>query len=106
MTIIPEEYFCYLGRGGSKTGLLTVEPGWFQLWGPGELKQRNVDYNVPKCAPGFVGFGSSGGGEIFAFDGRQRVFVLPLADMAARTATLIANSWAEFLAMIEVSNHR
>lgn len=97
------EYFSYLGGGGAKAGYLSVEPGWFQLWGSGELKQRNVDYEVQAHAPGFIAFGTTGGSDIFAFDARHRVCLLPLVEMVGAKARLIANSWTEFAAVIEAS---
>ncbi len=103
LTGIPEEYFSYLGGGGAKAGYLSVEPGWFRLWGCGELKQRNVDYEVQAHAPGFIAFGTTGGSDLFAFDACRRVCLLPLVDMVGAKARLIANSWTEFAAVIEAS---
>lgn len=59
-----------------------------------------------QLAPGFLGFGSSGGGQVFAFDARHRVFVLPLVGMDAKAAKLLAGSCSEFLALIESSDRR
>src|SRR5258708_1670627 len=35
---------------------------------PAEIEQMNRDYHVSEFEPGFLGFGSSGGGELLAFD--------------------------------------
>jgi hypothetical protein len=84
-----------------KEGSLTVEPGWFQLWPPEQVEGWNREYCVHEFAPGFVGFGSNGGGELFAFDASGRVVMLPMIGMSPQTATLVANSWSEFVQKIE-----
>ena len=58
---------------GCKEGGLSVEPGWFQLWPPAEIERWNREYQVAEFAPEFLGFGSSGGGELLAFDAGGRV---------------------------------
>lgn len=80
---------------------MSVDPGWFQLWPLDELEQGNRDYQVQENAPGFVGFGSSGGGELLAFDANGRVVMIPFIGMSADAAWPIADSWNEFLEKIE-----
>jgi len=65
---LPAQYVGYFASDGPKEGGLAVEPGWFQLWPPDEVERWNREYHVQELAPGFFGFGSSGGGELFAFD--------------------------------------
>lgn len=98
---LPEEYVRYLAGGGPKEGSLAVEPGWFQLWPPDEVSKWNQDYQVKKFAPGFLGFGSSGGGEMLAFDAGGRVVMLPFVGMSPDEAKPIADSWSEFIKKIE-----
>ena len=80
---------------------MTVGPGWFQLWPPAEVEQMNRDYHVSELAPGFLGFGSSGGGELLAFDAGGRVVMIPFILMSPEHALPVASSWSEFVERIE-----
>jgi hypothetical protein len=80
---------------------LSVDPGWFQLWSPTEIEQLNRDYHVEEFAPGFIGFGSSGGGELLAFDAGGRVFMIPFVGMSPDEAKPVADSWYDFVERIE-----
>jgi hypothetical protein len=53
-------------------------------------------------SPGFVAFGSNGGGEMLAFDAEGRVFMIPFVGMSVRDAKPIAASWSEFVEKIEM----
>src|SRR6516164_8627856 len=83
---LPEEYAQYYAGDGPKEGGLSVQPLWFQLWAPSEVEQLNRDYHVQEFAPGFLGFGSNGGGELLAFDAAGRVFTVPFDDMCRERA--------------------
>ena len=98
---LPAQYVSYFTGGGRKEGGLTVEPGWFQLWPPDEVDRWNQDYHVQEFAPGFLGFGSSGGGELLAFDDDGRIVMIPLISMSADEAKPVANSWSEFVEKFE-----
>jgi hypothetical protein len=98
---LPEEYIRYFAEDGPREGGLTVEPGWFQLWTPDEVGKWNMEYEVEEFAPGFLGFGSSGGGEMLAFDLNGRVVMIPFIGMHADEARLVAGSWREFVEQIE-----
>jgi hypothetical protein len=100
---LPEEYVRYLADNGLKEGGLTVEPGWFQLWPPDEVGKWNQDYHVEESAPGFLGFGSNGGGEMLAFDIEGHVVMIPFIGMSASDVRLVAGSWKEFTERIEIS---
>jgi hypothetical protein len=98
---IPPDYISYFAGDGPKEGALSVEPGWFQLWQPSEIEQRNRDYAVQEFAPEFLGFGSSGGDEMLAFDASGAVFMIPFIGMASDLAEPVADSWSQFLERIE-----
>jgi hypothetical protein len=98
---LPEEYVRYFTGDGPKEGSLTVDPGRFQLWPPGEIEHWNRAYQVAEFAPGFLGFGSSGGGELLAFDLEERVVMSPFIGMSREDALPIANSWSEFVERIK-----
>ncbi len=98
---IPEDYLTYLRSGARTEGGLTIEPGWFQLWPEREIEGHNRGYEVAKYAPGYLGFGSNGGGELFAFDLLGRVVMIPFIPMDGEYAVVIAESWKEFQDTIE-----
>ena len=45
---LPEEYVRYFAVDRPKEGGLIVEPGWFELWPPEEIGNRNRDYQAHK----------------------------------------------------------
>jgi hypothetical protein len=98
---LPDEYLRYFAGDGPKEGGLSVDPGWFQLWSPDEVQRWNREYRVHEFAPGFLGFGSSGGGEMLAFDAGSRVVMIPMVGMSPDEARPVANSWREFVERIE-----
>ena len=94
---LPEEYVRYCAGESPKEGELSVQPLWFQLWPPGDIEQFNRDNRVAEFAPGFLGFGSNGGGELLAFDADGRVFAMPFVGMGKEHAWLVAESWSGFV---------
>jgi len=60
----------------------------------------NCGYRVAEYAPGFLGFGSDGGGEMLAFDRVGAVFMLPFVGMWPKEAKKIGSSWSEVAARI------
>jgi hypothetical protein len=98
---LPHQYTQYFTEGAKLEGGLTVPPGYFQLWKPAEIAKWNDAYEVEEYAPGFLGFGSSGGGEMFAFDDKNRVFMIPFVGMEPAEARLVAGSWVEFVNLME-----
>jgi hypothetical protein len=98
---LPEEYVRYCAADGPKEGGLSVQPLWFQLWPLAEVEQLNRDYQVTEFAPGFLGFGSNGGGELLAFGADGRVFTMPFVGMGREHAWLVAESWSGFVEKME-----
>jgi len=101
MIELPEAYWRYLETDGVDAALVDGEPGYFQLWHPDDVEKTNQDLSVSTHAPGFLGFGSNGGGEMLAFDSTGAVFKIPFVGMAASEAIRIASSWTEVAARIE-----
>ena len=75
---------------------LDANPYCCEFWPLEELSQYNSDYEVELYAPGFFGFATSGGGEMFAISPSGSVVVLPFIGMEPKVAITIAPSWAAF----------
>ena len=79
---------------------LDVQPFDCEFWAIDELEQFNREYEVPFDAPGYFGFATSGGGEMYAIDPEGKVVCLPFIGMAPSAAIVIAQDWASFVAML------
>jgi hypothetical protein len=75
---------------------LDESPYYCEFWPQNELVQYNQLYEVPTCAPGYFGFATSGGGEMFALSPRGEIVCLPFIGMEPKAALYIAPSWSEF----------
>ena len=96
----PPEFIDYLRSGAPRFADLPSFPVYVEFWEESDLETFNREYEVEKYAPGFIGFGSDGGGEMFAFDGAGRVVALPFIGMDPKDATPICDSWSEFASRI------
>ncbi len=98
---LPEDYITLLGYSNGGEGELGVEPGWFYLWSVEKLLEYNKGYNVEESVPGFIGFGSNGGGEMLAFDMRGEkpwnVVMIPFIGMKSEEVILIADDFNKFV---------
>lgn len=101
---LPEDYFSFFEYSNGGEGPLLIEPGWFCLWPAEEVIILNLDYGVDKWLPGFVGFGSNGGGELFAFDTRSpqalKVYMIPFGDLDEVSAILVADNFVSLIGAI------
>lgn len=97
---LPIEYRNYIADGGAMEAFLSEQPLYMVLWPIDDIDQFNVEYEVPKYAPGFLCFGTNGGGELLAFDTAGAIFYLPAIGMEPKYAILIASSWPEFTRII------
>ena len=86
----------YYSSGKSLVCELAANPYCCEFWKLDELEQFNVEYEVSKYAPGFLGFATSGGGEMFAISPAGEIVCLPFIGMAPTAAVKIAPSWHEF----------
>jgi hypothetical protein len=73
------------------------------LWPLDKIEQYNREYQVPQYAPGFICFGSNGGGELLAFDDQGAVFCIPAIGMEPKYATPVADSWSKFECYIDAT---
>jgi hypothetical protein len=105
---LPEGYINLLRQhsliGCPIEGELRIQPYWFRLWAADEVLQANLDYRVQEFMPGWFAFGSSGGGEIFAFDTRTaqpwKVYIVPCITINESEAILIAEDLEAFIKAI------
>jgi hypothetical protein len=100
---LPDSYRDFLLRSNGGTGFIGPL-GYLMLWSAEELGESNDDYGVRECAPGFVLFGSNGGGEAYALDYEDpelRVVWLPFIGMERDVAWPIAASFAELAAALQ-----
>lgn len=67
-----------------------------EFWLLEDLATLNREYEVPKYAPGYFGFATNGGGEMFAFGPNGDIVCLPFIGMEPQSATSIAGSFHDF----------
>ena len=77
---------------------LSCDPGYMILWPLQEVPELNAGYGIPEFAPDFLCFGSSGGGELLAFDEAGAVHSLAAIGFDAMRS---ADSWDDFARCIE-----
>jgi hypothetical protein len=99
VTHIPELLAYYLANKPPVCELDTA-PYLCEFWPQAELSKYNSEYEVPLYAPGFFGFATSGGGEMFALSPSGAVVCLPFIGMEPSVASPVASSWAEFEDML------
>lgn len=101
---LPAAYLTFLSQVGGGEGDLQVEPGWIQFWSPESVLDLNREYEVNVSIPGFFGFGSSGGGELLAFDmrggGEPPVVMVPFIPMTASEAQPVAQTFEQLLSYL------
>lgn len=99
---LPSDFLGYMRADGILKAFLTEDfVGYMALWPLDEIHQCNAEIEVEKYAPGFVGFGTNGGGELLAFDEAGAVYSLPMIGLSAEDAVRIAGSWREFESRIQ-----
>ena len=97
MRDLPKGLVAYHQDGGRLEGDLgEEEPGWYQLWPLADIEDSNRAYQVEEQAPGYVGIGSDGGGEMIAIAPTGEIVKLPFIGMDAKEAVYVAASWSEF----------
>ncbi len=98
---LPDEYLDFMRLANGGEGELGIWPGWFILWAIENVVEWNKDYEVADRYPGFLAFGSNGGGEMLAFDLRNQepfpVVALPHIGFDAEDAMFVAHSFHEFV---------
>ena len=90
----------YLASSKAQACELAVSPYLCEFWPLSEIDRYNAEYEVERFAPGYRGFATSGGGEMFALSPNGQVVCLPFIGMAPSVAIELAPSWAAFLGML------
>jgi hypothetical protein len=93
---VPESLTAYHQAGKPLVCGLDVEPYRCEFWPLDELAELNAAYSVEEFAPGYMGFASSGGGEMFAWAPSGSIVCLAFVGMLAAEAQPVARSWAQF----------
>jgi len=98
---LPGSYLSFLAYSNGGEGPLAIEPAWFGIWPAEQFIDLNHSYKVDEWLPGFFGFGSSGGGELLAFDTRTpepwKVVTVPFIPLDEEDAIVIAGSFEELV---------
>lgn len=105
---LPTEYLDFLREADCAGAELPVQPWYIYFWKASEVDEQNIGYEVRLNVPGFYAFGTSGGGEMFAFDTRQSkpwpVVIIPFIVMQAEEAIVVASDFATLRAMFGLSD--
>jgi hypothetical protein len=96
----PPKLISYYSSGKPLVCELDADPYLCEFWPLGELATYNREYEVPRYAPGFFGFATSGGGEMFAISPSGAVVHLPFIGMAPSEAITLAPTWGAFEAQL------
>src|SRR4051812_19726979 len=90
------ELLAYYGASKPLVCEIQHSPYLCEFWPVEELETYNAEYEVPKYAPGFFGFATNGGGEMFALSPTGSVVYLPFIGMEPSVARELAPTWTEF----------
>ena len=101
MAQAPNYLHDYYAAGKPLICELDENPYCCEFWKLDELQQFNEEYEVLKYAPGFFGFATSGGGEMFAISPTGEVVCLPFIGMEPSVAVKIASNWQEFEGLLK-----
>ena len=101
---LPSEYLELLQCVNGGEAQLTIDPWWFQVWPTYEVRENNRGYEVAHWHPGYHGFGSSGGGVMFAFKKdavpQSKVFGVPFDSIDPEDVYVIASDLADLVKAI------
>ena len=75
---------------------LDAQPYICEFWPLEDLSACNADYEVERYAPGYFGFGTSGGGEMFTIAPDGRIVCLAFIGMSPTEELHVADSWPDF----------
>jgi hypothetical protein len=96
---LPVDYREFLKITNGGEGFIG-ENAYVMFWGVDELVSMNKAYEVDTYVPGFLLFGSNGGGEAFGFDTRKKrwtIVQVPFVGMEWSLAERLGRSFKDFL---------
>lgn len=102
---LPAQYVSFLREGNGGEGF--IGDSYAILWSVSEIAPLNESYESQELAPGFLMFGSDGGGEAFGFDTREadwKVVQIPFIGGNWNEARPLGSSFQEFLENLYVGN--
>jgi hypothetical protein len=98
---VPKDYLDFLRISNGGEGSLPVQPWWFVIWAAETIIERWIAYEMEEYIPGYLAFGSNGGGEAFVFNLNaatpERVYIMPFIGMEPGQEILVASSFKEFV---------
>jgi hypothetical protein len=101
MDRVPNEIAAYHDSGRPLTREIEIQPWLCEFWPREKLIAYNREYEVQRNAPGYFGFATSGGGEMYALSPSGQVVCLAFIGMSPREELPIAESWLKFEAMLK-----
>ncbi len=100
MAQLPPQLIAYHRSGKPLYCEIPIQPWGCEFWPLDEVVAYNENYLVSDFAPGYLGFATSGGGEMFAFAPSGRIVCLAFVGMDPTEALPVAETWHEFEAML------
>jgi hypothetical protein len=97
---LPPELIAYHHSGKPPSGEIAVQPWGCEFWPLDQVLKFNLEYEVPLNAPGYLGFATSGGGEMYAFSPRGSIVCLAFIGMSPSEELAVAPSWLAFEEML------
>lgn len=95
---LPTQYIDYVQNGGQMKFEADFDFGGYIILEPLErIDEFNKEIEINEYAPGYLAFASDGGGEAFVFDSEGKIYLMPLVGMSPNDASMIAESWAEYV---------
>lgn len=101
---LPSDYLEFLREHNGGEGF--VGDDYLVLWQAEELDTFNREYQIDEYAPGLIAFGSSGGGDAYAFDMRTAaapIVRVPFIGIELRYAKPMADTFTNLLR--QMANH-
>jgi hypothetical protein len=100
VTSLPEELVGYHRSGKRLDREIPVQPWLCHFWPLDELVVHNNNYKVSEFAPGYLGFATNGGGEMYAFSPSGRIVCLAFVGMNPKEEFFVAETWRDFEHML------
>ena len=101
---LPDAYLALLQYSNGGEGPLSIEPAWLQLWPAEDVLRLNRAYHLDTSLPGYLGIGSSGGGELLALSlqhsGSLKVVMIPFIPLTEAELVIVADDFESFIRAI------